>query len=36
MTTIDDRHRENSQRNDGEPMTTFTAGPMVAGRGDNP
>ena len=27
MTTIDDRHRENSQQNDGDPMTTFTAGP---------
>ena len=26
MTTIDDRHRENSQQNDGDPMTTFTAG----------
>ena len=28
MTTIDDRHRENSQQNDGDPMTTFTAGDM--------
>jgi len=26
MTTLDDRHRENSQQNDGDPMTIFTAG----------
>ena len=23
MTTIDDRHRKNSQQNDGDPMTTI-------------
>jgi hypothetical protein len=34
MTRIDDRHRENSQQNDGDPMTTFTAGDM--GRQRNP
>ena len=28
MTAIDDRHRENSQQNDGDPMTTFTTGDM--------
>jgi hypothetical protein len=28
MTTIDDRHRENRQQNDGDPMMTLTAGAM--------
>jgi hypothetical protein len=28
MTTIEHRHRENSQQSDGDPMTTFTAGDM--------
>ena len=36
MTTIDDRHRENSQQNDGDPMTTFTAGDMSCQRNAEP
>ena len=36
MTTIDDRHRENSQQNDGDPMTTFTAGDMSRQRNAEP
>ncbi len=36
MTTIDDRHRENSQQNDGDPMTTFTAGDMSRQRNPEP
>jgi hypothetical protein len=36
MTTIDDRHRENSQQNDGDPMTTFTAGDMNRQRNPEP
>ena len=36
MTTIDDRHRENSQQNDGDPMTTFTAWDMSRQRNAEP
>ena len=36
MTTIDDRHREDRQRNDGDPMTTFTAGDMSRQRNAEP
>jgi hypothetical protein len=36
MTTIDDHHRENSQQNDGDPMTTFTAGDMSRQRNAEP
>src|SRR5439155_521128 len=36
MTTIDDRHRENSLQNDGDPVTTFTAGDMSRQRNAEP
>src|SRR2546427_7768003 len=36
MTTIDDRDREDRQRNDGDPMTTFTAGDMSRQRNAEP
>ena len=36
MTTIDDRRCENSQRNEDEPMTTFTAGDMSRQRNAEP
>ena len=36
MTTIDDRHRENRQQNDGDPMTTFTAGDTSRQRNAEP
>jgi len=36
MTTIDDRHREDSQQKDGDPMTTFTAGDMSRQRNPEP
>ena len=36
MTTIEHRHRENSQQSDGDPMTTFTAGDMSRQRNPEP
>ena len=36
MTTIDDRHYENSLQNDGDPVTTFTAGDMSRQRNAEP
>ena len=36
MTTNDDRHRESSQQNDGDPMTTFTAADMRRQRSPEP
>ena len=36
MATIDDRHRENSLQNDGDPVTTFTAGDMSRQRNAEP
>jgi len=36
MTRIDDPHRENSRQNDGDPMTTFTAGDMNRQRNPEP
>ena len=36
MTTIDERQRENSQQNDGDPMTTFTAVNMSRQRNAEP
>ena len=36
MTTIDDRHRENRQQSDGDPMMTFTAGDTSRQRNAEP
>jgi len=36
MATTDDRHRENSLQNDGDPVTTFTAGDMSRQRNAEP